>query len=295
MSSTSGGSVRCSARIRALLRWLLRCCCALGLFAALPAYAQTPADDMLQQVSFEQRLNAQVPLDLVFQNEKGASMHLGDYFDDRPVILTLGYYECPMLCSMVRDGLFASVQALDFDAGKHFDVVNVSIDPRELPAMAAAIKSMYLQQYDRPGADAGWHFLTGAEESIQRLAQAIGFKYAYDPEIDQYAHPSGIVLLTPQGKISRYFYGIEFAARDLRLGLVEASANRIGSPIDQVLLRCYHYDPVTGKYNVAIFTLLQIAGTATVLVLGAVIAVMFRRDQHKARNQWSGKDVARHG
>lgn len=251
------------------------------LVAVGPARAQTPDDEMLDQVGFAQRLNAQVPLDLTFQDASGTAVRLQDYFGDRPVVLALGYYECPMLCSMVRDGLFSSLQELKFDVGNEFVVLNVSIDPREPPRLAAVTKAMYLQRYNRPGSDSGWHFLTGEETAIRQLAQAVGFQYAYDPEIDQYAHPSGIVILTPQGKISRYLFGIEFAPRDLRLGLVEASANKIGTPVDQVLLRCYHYDPETGKYTLAIVQILQVAGVATVLALGTLMTVMLRRDRRQ--------------
>lgn len=292
--SVSAGWKALAHRSYGVLAVRLLVCFSL-LFLALPAHAQTPADERLGQIRFEQRLNTQVPLDLVFRNENGAPVALRDYFGVRPVILTLGYYECPMLCSMVRDGLFESLQALDFDVGKDFAVINVSIDPDEPAVLAAATKALYVQRYARPGAAEGWHFLTGTEDSIRHLAEAIGFAYAYDPVIDQYAHPSGIVLLTPQGKISRYFYGIEFAPRDLRLGLVEASANKIGSPIDQVLLRCYQYDPVTGRYTVAILTILQIAGVAAVLVLGLVITVLFRREQRRVRDQRRGKNLTHYG
>jgi protein SCO1/2 len=226
-------------------------------------------------------LNEQVPLDLTFRDETGKNVQLRDYFGEKPVILSLVYYECPMLCSLVLNGLLRSLRALAFTAGEEFNVVTVSFNPVETPPLAAAKKEAYLQNYGRPGATAGWHFLTGEEEAIQQLTRAVGFRYVYDPASKQYAHASGIIVLTPQGKIARYFYGIEYAPRDLRLGLVEASANKIGSPIDQVLLFCFHYDPAGGKYSLIIMNVIRLAGLATVLALGAFMFVLFRRDQHR--------------
>ena len=223
-----------------------------------PVWADGPLpQDIIRQVSFEQKLNGQVPLDLPFTDSTGHPVHLGDYLGQKPVILSLGYYECPMLCSLVRNGLFESLKALDFTAGKEFELVVVSIDPKETPEIAEMKRQASLVEYGRSKGGAGWHFLVGQQESVQALANAIGFHYAYDPKLDQYAHPAGIVILTPQGKIARYFYGIDYPARDLRLGLVEAAANKIGSPIDQLLLLCYHYDPVSGKYTLLIMNLLR--------------------------------------
>ncbi len=253
----------------------------LALFSVSPTQAQEPAHDPLSGVAFEQKLNEPIPLDLVFRDETGQSVQLGDYFGEKPVILTLNYYKCPMLCPLVLDELATSLAQIPLTMGDQFNVVTVSIDPRETPQLAAAAKKKYIRRYGRPGAEAGWHFLTGEEASIKRLAQAVGFHYAYDAKSDQYAHPAGIMILTPQGKISRYFYGIEYAPMDLRLGLVEASANKIGSLVDQVLLRCYHYDPVTGKYTLAVMNVLRLAGVTTVLILSSFVLVMFRRERRK--------------
>jgi protein SCO1/2 len=235
----------------------------------------------LSEVAFEQKLNEQVLLDLVFRDETGKSVQLGDYFGQKPVILTLNYYNCPMLCPLVLEELITSLAKVPFTMGDQFNVVTVSIDPRETPELAAATKKKYIQRYDRPGVEEGWHFLTGEEISIQRLAQAVGFRYAYDAQSDQYAHPAGIIVLTPEGKISRYFYGLDYSPTDLRLGLVEASANKIGSLVDQVLLRCYHYDPVSGRYTLVVMNILRLAGLATVLILGAFTFMMFRHERRK--------------
>jgi protein SCO1 len=228
-------------------------------------------------------LNAQVPLDLVFRDETGKGVQLGDYFGTKPVILDLAYYECPMLCPMVLDGLLSSLQGLPFNVGDQFNVLTVSFNPKDNVELAAAKKAAYVQRYSRPGATEGWHFLTGEHDAIQRLTQAVGFRYAYDAGQAQYAHATGIIVLTPQGQIARYFYGIEYAPGDLRLSLVEASANKIGSPLDQLLLFCYHYDPVTGKYGAAVVNIMQLTGLATVLALGVFIVLMFRREPRKLR------------
>jgi protein SCO1/2 len=237
---------------------------------------------MLKNVGIDQKLNSQIPLGLTFQDESGRTVPLGKYFQQKPVILALVYYECPMLCNMTLNGLVRSLHSITLNAGDDFQLVAVSINPREKPQLAMAKKETYLEKYQRHNATNGWHFLTGKEENIQALADAVGFRYAYDPVIKQYAHAAGIMVATPEGKLSRYFYGIEFPSRDLRLGLVEASNNKIGSPVDQVLLYCYHYDPVTGKYGFMIQRLLQITGSATALALGAFIFVNFRKDRHSA-------------
>ena len=271
---------------RIAARWPALGCliCVLSLMMAgiLPARAQgsTP-DDLLNQVGFDQRLDAQVPLDLPFRDEAGKAVHLGDYFGARPVILTLNYFECPNLCTLVLSGLGDGLRSIALRMGQEFEVVSVSIDPREQPDLAAAKKAAYLERYGRPGDAAGWHFLTGEQGPIAQLAQAVGFRYAYDAQQNQFAHPAGIMILTPQGKIARYFYGIEFAPRDLRLGLVEASAGQIGTPIDQVLLRCYHYDPVAGKYTLAIENVIRLASVITVLVIGSTLFALFRRERRR--------------
>ncbi len=246
---------------------------------ATAAWAQAPLPPLLRNVGIDQRLNEQVPLEATFQNERGEVVRLGDYLGARPAILTLVYYDCPMLCTLVLNGLVKSLRTLSFNVGEQFDVVTVSFDPRETPPLAAAKKEAYLRRYAHPGAEKGWHFLTGKEESIRQLTAAVGFRYALDPETRQYAHASGIMVLTPEGKMARYFYGIEYAPRDLRLGLVEASHRQIGSPVDQVLLFCFHYDPIQGKYGLVIMNAIRAAGLATVLALGSFVVIMLRRER----------------
>ncbi len=282
--------------------WLERTSCVL---AALVALAAAPAEPrslgessapasktppgLLAAVAFDQNLGAQVPLDLTFRDETGQTVRLSQYFGgEKPVILTLGYYECPMLCTLELNALARSLKPLTFDVGKQFEVVTVSIDPREAPSLAAAKKRGYLERYGRPGAENGWHFLTGDEPEIKRLADTVGFRYVYDPKSGQFAHAAGIMVLTPQGKLARYFYGLDYPARDLRFALMEASARRIGSPIDQLLLYCFHYDPTTGKYNFMIMAALRILGVATMMSLGTFMFVMFRRDRRLARDALAG-------
>jgi protein SCO1 len=233
----------------------------------------------LRGVGIDQLLNEQVPLDLMFRDEAGKSVRLGDYFGKKPVILALVYYRCPMLCTLTLNGLERTMRVMPFDVGDQYTIVTVSFDPRETPDLAAAKKQEYLAHYERPGGAAGWHFLTGEESSIRRLTAAVGFHYNYDPQSGQYAHTTGLVVLTPQGKIARYFYGVEFSPRDLRLSLVEASANKIGSPVDEILLFCFHYDPATGKYGLVIMRVIQFAGAMTVLALGSFIAMMMLREK----------------
>jgi protein SCO1/2 len=250
----------------------------LALVGARPAEAHDDRPIPLRNVALEQRLGEQVPLELRFRDETGRVVQLGNYFGKRPVILTLAYYRCQDLCPLVLDGLVRTLRALSFDIGKQFNVVTVSIDPYDTPALAGTKKRDLMQRYSRPGAADGWHFLMAEDASIQRLTEAIGFRYTYEAEKDRYAHATGIVILTPEGKIARYFYGIEFSPRDLRLGLIEASANRIGSPIDQLLLFCYHYDPATGKYGLLITNVIRLAGMATALSLGTYIFLLLRRE-----------------
>ena len=207
---------------------------------------------MLRDVGIEQHLNAQLPLDAVFRDEHGHEVKLGDYFKDRPVVVMLVYYRCPMLCTQVLNGFLKSSQAVPLQIGRDYQVVTVSFDPRETPELAAEKKNSYVRAYRRDGAADGWHFLTGDRQSIDRLTKVVGFRYHFDPKSDQFAHASGIALATPDGRLSRYFYGIEYEPDDLRLGLVESSSGRIGSLVDQVLLLCYHYDPLTGKYGLVI-------------------------------------------
>jgi protein SCO1/2 len=263
------------------------------LVSPLSVQAQSAATNPFAAVGLDQRLNEQLPLDLSFHDETGKPVQLRDYFGEKPVVLALVYYQCPMLCTLVLNGLLRSLRALSFTAGTEFTVVTVSFDPRETPTLAATKKATYLHEYARSGAEAGWHFLTGEEPAIRRLTQAVGFRYVYDAKTDQYAHASGILVLTPQGRIARYFYGVEYAPRDLRLGLVEASANKIGSPVDQLLLLCYHYDPAAGKYGVLITNVLRLAGVATVLGLGTFMLVMFRRERQPQTLSLNGSPWSR--
>jgi protein SCO1/2 len=212
------------------------------------AQSVPPPQAVMMKVGFDQNLDAQLPLDAAFKDETGKDVKLGDYFaKGKPVILTLVYYECPMLCTEVLNGLVEAIRGVNFEPGKDYELVTISFDPGETPELAAAKKANYVKQYGKPGAEAGWHFLTGSEESIKRVTETVGFRYLYDEESDQYAHASGIVVATPKGRTARYFYGMTYPSKDLRLGLVEASQNRIGNPVDYILLLCYHYDPLTGS------------------------------------------------
>lgn len=265
-------------------RWgrclLVLLCCGLVLLQVVPTQAQETTSDPREGVRFDQRLDQPLPLDLSFTDESDQPVQLSQFFSQKPVILVLGYYECTLLCPVVRDGLLTSLQNLDFDIGKDFTVVNVSINPRETSSTAAAQKAVYVQRYGRPGAAQGWHFLTGNEAAIKSLADAVGFYYRYDEASAQYVHPSGIVLATPKGRIARYLYGVDYAPRDLRLGLVEASENKIGTPVDQLLLLCYHYDPQTGKYTGLALGVTRLAALGTILGLGVGLVVLSRRYRH---------------
>jgi protein SCO1/2 len=267
--------------------WLIAAAIALALLpASTPAQLQGPVQDigvrpsLLKEVGIDQKLNQSIPLDLEFRDEHGKPVRLGEYFGQKPVILSMVYYNCPMLCTQVLNGLESSLKLIPMDIGKQFNVVTVSIDPTERPVLADAKQALYTGLYGRPGAAEGWHFLTGDEQQIRQLANALGFRYAYDPDSKQFAHASAIMLLTPEGKISRYFYGIQFASRDLRLGLVEASEGKIGTPVDQVLLFCYHYDPSTGKYGLLISRLIQTAGAVTVLAIATLILVLYKKEHY---------------
>jgi protein SCO1/2 len=239
---------------------------------------------IFDKIGIDQKLNQQVPLELTFTDENGQKVKLGQYFGNKPVILSLVYFQCPMLCSQVLAGLTGTLNGIvRFNVGRDFEVVTVSFDPRDTAKDAAANKSSYLRRYRREGAEKGWHFLTGNKDQIAALAGAVGFRYAWDPEIQQFAHASGIMLLTPDGRVAQYYYGIEYAPRDVQLGLIEASKGKIGNVVDQVLLYCYHYDPAKGKYGAAIFNILRISALVTMLVLGGFVIVMFRRDAQAAK------------
>lgn len=245
---------------------------------AVPARAQSPAQ-VIEQVKFEQRIGNSLPLELTFRDEAGETVQLARYFGKKPVVLALVYYECPMLCTFILNGLVKSLKPLTFEPGKEFEIVVVSFNPRETPELAAQKKQAYLEEYKRVHTWAGWHFLTGDEENIRRLTDATGFHYIYDEEAKEYAHASGIIVVKPDGKLFRYFYGIEYAPRDLKLSLMEASTGKIGTPVDQMLLFCFHYDPQTGKYGVLITRIIRAAGTATVVLVGLLLFVMFRRER----------------
>ena len=250
---------------------------------APPANQRPPG---LANVGIEQHLDQQIPPDLTFRDESGKTVRLGDYFGKRPMILNLVYYNCPMLCGEVLSGLTSTLRVLRFDLGREFEVITVSFDPRETPQIAAEKKKQYLERYGRKGAEQGWHFLTGQQDAIAALTKSAGFQYEYDAKTNQFAHTTAIMVLTPRGKIAQYYYGVEYPPKDLRLGLIEASQNKIGNLVDQVLLYCYHYDPATGKYGAVIMRVVRLAGLATILSLGAFIAIMFRRDTaHTSRER----------
>lgn len=231
----------------------------------------------LKNIGIDQRLNEQVPLDAVFKDEQGREVRLGEFFKGKPVVLSPVYYACPMLCNQVLSGLLSSARHVTFNAGEEFEIVTVSFDPRETPELAAAKKQTYVKAYNRPSGAAGWHFLTGDEANIKRLTGAIGFRYAWDEQTKQFAHASGIMVITPEGKLARYFYGIEYPPRDLRLGLVEASQNKIGSPVDALMLYCYHYDPATGKYGAVVMNIMKVAGVITIGLIVGLLLVLRRR------------------
>ena len=262
---------------------------ALALFVAKPTAAQFPdpmqnigvRPELLKDVSIDQRLNAQVPMNLMFKDEHGKPVMLGQFFTPgKPVVLSLVYFSCPMLCTEELNGLDRSLKTIPMSIGKDFEVVTVSIDPSDQPIMAEAKRDLYTGMYGRPGAAAGWHFLTGQNSQIKALADAVGYHYAYDAESGQFAHAALIMVLTGEGKISKYFYGIEYPARDLRFGLEQASDGKIGSPVDQVLLFCYHYDPHTGKYGLVISRAVQLGGAVTLLGLGTLIFFLARGENY---------------
>lgn len=265
-------------------RSALRLVVALGvsmMVFTMPLRAQNGLPPALEGVGIDQRLGAQVPLDLPFRDETGKVVRLGDYFEGKPVVLSLVYYSCPMLCTMVLNGLLNSLREVKFDIGNQFDVVTVSFDPRDKPEIAEAKKRVYTGLYARPGATAGWHFLTGDEDSIRQLTQSVGFRYTYDSSTGQFNHATAVMVLTPDGRVSRYFYGVTYVPRDLRLGLVEASNHKIGSPVDAVMLFCSQYNPATGKYGLVISRALQLGGLMTVLAMGALVFILFRNERHR--------------
>jgi protein SCO1/2 len=261
----------------------LAVCIVVAALAASSLRAQQlPAPEILREVSITQRLNEQAPPQLAFRDETGKAVHLGDYFGGKPVVLSLVYFDCPALCTEVLNGEVRTFKAMSLDLGKDFEAVTVSFEPKDTPQLAKAKRDVYAGQYGRPGGEQGWHFLTGTPESIDALTQAVGFRYAYDSSGRQYAHAAAMMVLTPEGRIARYFYGVQYPARDVRLGLVEASEGKIGNPTDHVLLYCYQYDPMTGKYGLAVMNVVRAAGLLTMLALGIFMLVMFRRERRDA-------------
>lgn len=241
--------------------------------------AATARPGIIGRVGIDQKLNTQVPLDLAFTDETGREVRLREYFGTRPVVLALVYYECPMLCTQILTGIVTTLGVMDFTAGREFDVVAVSINPREGPMLASQKKQTYVERYARPGSESGWHFLTGTEANIKTLADAVGFRYEYDEETGQFAHGAAFEVLTPKGVISHYFYGVEYSARDLKFALMEASEERIGSAFDQVLLLCFHYDPATGRYGGIALTAVRVGGILTIAAFLAFLFVSLRRER----------------
>jgi protein SCO1 len=235
----------------------------------------------LREIGFDQNLDQHIPLDLDFRDESGRVVRLAEFFGKRPVVMLFAYYDCPMLCTLVINGLASALNVLSLQPGRDFEIVTVSFDPRDTPQSAASKKAHYIERYQQPGADGAWHFLTGDEASIRALTKAAGFRYVWDAPTNQFAHPSGVIVLTPDGRLARYLFGIEYGPRDLRYALVEASDGKVGNAADALLLYCYHYDPMTGRYGFVIMRALRLAGVATVLALAAFIIVMVRRERHQ--------------
>ena len=272
--------------------------CTLGLAAGLTTgvfaqgfYSSPPSPEpaterpaALREVGIDQKLNQQLPLDARFKDANGNDVTLGQYFGTgRPVVLALVYYDCPMLCTQVLNGMTGALQTLNLNAGKDFDVIALSFDPRETPKLAKAKKIAYMSRYGRPGTEHGWHFLTGSDDQIKRVTNAVGFRYTFDESIGQFAHGAAITILTPDAKISRYLYGIDYGGRDLRFALVEASNGKVGTTVDRALLYCYHWDPTTGRYGFVVMNIIRGAGILTILGFGTFIVVSLRRERRVAR------------
>ena len=257
--------------------------------APAPGYRRdvgTPASAIpapLREIGFDQKIDDRLPLDVELRDESGRQVRLGEYFGSKPVVLAFVYYDCPMLCTQVLSSMTSTFGVLALDPGRDFEIVVVSFDPRETPALAAEKKALYVERFGRPGTEGGWHFLTGDEASVKRLTAAAGFRYVWDEKSGQFAHPSGVIVTTPDGRLARYLFGLEYGPRDLRFALIEASEGRVGNAVDSLLLYCYHYDPMTGRYGLVIMRALRVAGAATVLLLGAFITVMVRRERRGAR------------
>lgn len=257
----------------------------LLLGSAVTAQLVDPRDmpGPLKEVRFDQKLGAELPLDAPFVDEGGRAVKLGDFFDERPVVLTFVYYECPMLCSLTLNGLSKSLEVVDLAVGREIDVVVVSIDPGEGPELAARTKADTLRTFRQGDSAPGWHFLTGTEGDIRRLTETVGFSYVYLPENDEYAHTSGIVIATPEGKISQYFFGIEYPPKDVRLALVESSSGQIGSVVDQLLLYCFRFNPQLGRYTAATLKILRLAGALTAFAMLGYLGMTWRRERIRSR------------
>jgi protein SCO1/2 len=263
------------------------------LYSSKPYEPAAPSGlpKVLKEVGIDQKLNQPLPAHAVFKDETGAAIKLGDYFGKRPIVMALVYYDCPMLCTQVLNGMISSFKTLSLKPGEDFDIISISFDPRETAALAAAKKKVYvnyLPEANRAGATTGWHFLTGDEENIRRVTEAVGFRYRFDQATNQFAHASAIYVVTPDGKLSHYFYGIEYAPRDLRLGLVEASQNKIGSTVDQLMLYCYHYDPETGKYGAVVLNLIRLGGVITIFAIALLLFILRKRGANRIRLQAGG-------
>jgi protein SCO1/2 len=296
---TTQHSTQSSQNPQRRLWWFFSACCAIsalivvdGQMASAPSvagYKREPGmvssamPEVLRGIGFDQNIGQQVPLDTAFRDEAGRPVRLGDYFGKRPVVMVFAYYDCPMLCTQVINGLSSALGVMSLNAGEDFEIVTVSFNPHDTPETATAKKAMYLERYKRPGAAEGWHFLTGDQPQIDRLTAAAGFRYAWDADTKQYAHPSGVIVLTPGGVLARYLFGIEYGPRDLRLGIVEASEGKVGTPIDSLLLYCYHYNPMTGRYGLLVMRAMRLAGAVTVLALGTFIFVMVRRERRSGQ------------
>ena len=253
-----------------------------GMTAISANAQQIITPPILKQVGITQNLNARIPADLAFRDENGASVRIADFFGKKPIVLSLVYFDCPALCTEVLNGELRTMKAISLDLGRDFEAVTVSFEPKDTPALAKAKRDVYAGQYGRPAAAEHWHFLTGDQQSIDALTNVAGFRYAYDSSIRQYAHAAAILILTPDGRIDRYFYGVQYPARDFRLGLVEASEGKIGTLTDRALLYCYQYDPMTGKYGIVVMNILRAAGGLTVLAIGLFMLLMFLRERKAA-------------
>jgi len=258
------------------------------LYSSKPYEPSAPSGlpSVLKEVGIDQKLNQPLPGDAVFKDETGNEVRLASYFGKRPIVLALVYYDCPMLCTQVLNGMVGSFKTLSLKPGEDFDVISISFDPRETPALAAAKKNLYvnnLPESKRSGATAGWHVLTGNEENIKRVTEAVGFRYRFDQSTNQFAHASAIYVVTPEGKLSHYFYGIEYAPRDLRLGLVEASQNKIGTAVDQLMLYCFHYDPEKGQYGWIVMNIIRLGGVITLIGIGVLLLVLRKRNSARVR------------